>query len=97
MDKDWKTKYTTTLGELEAKEAQWQEIDTLLRKTIGRLSIAGRGFDDRLDVQLKQIQKLARDKKDEKLSDALEKLSRVVTSLDDNTAASAHAADVPEA
>ncbi|MCP3688407.1 MAG: hypothetical protein GY784_08335, partial [Gammaproteobacteria bacterium] len=47
--------------------------------------------------QLKQIQKLARDKKDEKLSDALEKLSRVVTSLDDNTAASAHAADVPEA
>ena len=82
-DKDWKTKYKAIVEELEGKEADWQDIDTLLRKTISRLSIAGRGFDNRLDDQLKNIQNLTRDKKDGKLTDALEQLSRVVSSIDD--------------
>jgi len=83
-DKDWKTKYKAIVDELESKEADWQKIDTLLRKTVSRLSIAGRGIDNRLDDQLKAIQGLARDKKDDKLADALDKLSRVVASLDDS-------------
>ncbi|MCP4492798.1 MAG: GGDEF domain-containing protein [Gammaproteobacteria bacterium] len=90
-DKDWKAEYTKTLDELETKEAEWQQIDSLLRKTISRLSIAGRGFDARLDGQLKHIQELARDKKDARLSDALEKLSRVVATLDDSPLAPAAA------
>ena len=87
-EKDWKSKYKAIVHEIEDKEAQWQELDSLLRKTIGRVSIAGRGFDKRLDEQLKLIQNLARDKKDDKLSDALDKLSRVVAALDDSPAAS---------
>lgn len=88
-DKDWKGKYKAIVLEIEDKEAGWQKLDALLRKTISRLSIAGRGFDARLDDQLKQIQNLSRDKKDGKLADALDKLSRVVASLDDNTGAAA--------
>ena len=86
-DKDWKTKYKAIIDELESKESDWQKIDAILRKTISRLSIAGRGFDKRLDDQLKAIQSLARDKKDDKLADALENLSRVVASLDDSPGA----------
>ncbi len=95
MDKDWKTKYIKTIGELETKEAQWLEVDTLLRKTISRLSIASRGFDARLDEQLHQIQNLARDKKDSRLAEALEKLSRVVASLDGEPAVPAAASAAP--
>ena len=83
-DKDWKAKYKAIVDELEGKEAGWKEIDVLLRKTISRLSIAGRGFDNRLDDQLKVIQSLTRDKKDNKLADALDKLSSVVASMDDS-------------
>lgn len=87
QEQDWKSKYKTIVNELEGKEVEWQEVDSLLRKTISRLSIAGRGFDNRLDDQLKNIQNLSRAKKDKELADALEKLSRVVASLDDNPVA----------
>ncbi len=53
-----------------------------MRKTIGRLSIAGRGHDSKLDDQLKLIQKLSRQKKDARLLDAIEKLAQIISSLD---------------
>ncbi len=83
QDKDWKSKYKTIIQELEGKESDWADIDALLRKTISRLSIAGRGIDGKLDEQLKLIQKLSRDKQDDQLTEALDKLSRVVAALDD--------------
>ena len=46
---DWKSKYQDVLDDLEARELEWTQIEELLRKTIGRLSIAGRGLDERLD------------------------------------------------
>ena len=59
---DWRTKYQDALRQLEARELEWDRIEKLLRKTIGRLSIAGRGIDDRLDRQLRLIQELSREK-----------------------------------
>lgn len=82
-DKDWKTQYKTIILELEDKEKEWAGVESILRKTIARLSIAGRGIDARLDDHLKIIQNLSRDKQDQKLGDALEKLSSIVASLDD--------------
>ena len=87
QDKDWKTKYQALIEEIEGKETEWTDIEAILRKTIARLSIAGRGFDDRLDEHLIEIQKLSRDHKDEKLGLALEKLASVVAILDDKPAA----------
>ncbi len=89
MDKDWKVKYKAIVDEIEVKEADWQEIESLLRKTISRVSIAGRGFDKRLDEQLKRIQNLTRDKNDKQLTVALDELSRVINSLDDGPVESA--------
>lgn len=79
---DWKTKYQDAIAELEVKESEWKSLDEILRKTIGRLSIAGRGHDSKLDDQLKLIQKLSRQKKDDRLLDAIEKLAQIISSLD---------------
>ena len=38
------------LNDLEARELEWAQIEDLLRKTISRLSIAGRGIDESLDT-----------------------------------------------
>ena len=80
---DWKSKYQDVLDDIEARELEWTNIEDLLRKTIGRLSIAGRGLDDRLDKQLRVIQQCSREKLDEKLAQALTKLSEVIASLED--------------
>ncbi|MDJ0778636.1 MAG: GGDEF domain-containing protein [Gammaproteobacteria bacterium] len=80
---DWKSRYQDALGELEAREREWRAIEELLRKTIGRLAIAGRGLDQRLDRQLLEIQELSREKRDEKLAEALARLSEIITALDD--------------
>ncbi len=80
---DWQSKYQATLEELELRETEWVEIETLLRKTIGRLSIAGRGLDSKLDQHLLVIQQLSREKLDQKLDLALQQLSKIVASLDD--------------
>jgi len=85
---DWRSKYQDTLKDLEARELEWEQIEALLRKTIGRLSIAGRGLDDRLDTHLRLIQELSREKRDEKLTEALKELSDIVTTVDDPSSGS---------
>lgn len=84
---DWRSKYQDALKQLEARELEWDRIEKLLRKTIGRLSIAGRGLDERLDQQLRLIQELSREKRDQKLSEALNRLSEIIAALDDGKAA----------
>ena len=80
---DWKSKYQDVLDDLEARELEWTQIEELLRKTIGRLSIAGRGVYERLDKQLRIIQSLSREKRDQKLGAALGTLSEILESLED--------------
>lgn len=84
QDNHWKNKYQTVVKELDTKEGEWQAIEEILRKTIGRLSIAGRGIDSGLDQQLKDVQQFSRKKQDQKLLEALEKLANIVASLDDD-------------
>ena len=81
---DWRSKYQDALKQLEAREHEWEGIENLLRKTIGRLSIAGQGFDERLDRQLGLIRELSREKRDDKLAEALQQLSSVIAALDDS-------------
>ena len=68
---DWKSKYQDVLDDLAARESEWTQIEALLRKTIGRLSIAGRGLNARLDSHLRLIQTLSREKRDAKLVERL--------------------------
>jgi diguanylate cyclase len=84
QDSDWKDKYKTAVKELDAKEDEWRTLEGILRKAIGRLSIAGRGIDNALDQQLKDIQQFSRKKQDQKLLEALEVVANIVASLDDD-------------
>jgi diguanylate cyclase len=84
QDSDWKDKYQTAVKELDAKEDEWRTLEEILRKAIGRLSIAGRGIDNALDQQLKDIQQFSRKKQDQKLLEALEVVANIVASLDDD-------------
>ena len=78
----WEAKYQAAVKDQDDHEIEWQEIEALLRKTISRLSTATRGVDTRLDKSLRLIQEISREKRDEKLEQALEKLSQVVLSLE---------------
>lgn len=85
--KDWKNKYQAIIQELESKEKTWGGLETLLRKAIGRLAIAGLGIDKKLDNQLKDIQTISRKKNDDKLSTALDSLTDVLNTLDEQSVA----------
>jgi len=80
---DWKSKYQDVLDDLTVREHEWMQIEKLLRKTIGRLSIAGRGLNSQLDSHLRLIQTLSREKRDAKLAEALDQLTDILASLDD--------------
>lgn len=84
QDNDWKNKYQATVKELDAKEGEWQALEEILRKAIGRLSIAGRGVDKSLDQQLKEIQQYSRQKQDQNLLEALDRLANIIAALDDD-------------
>ncbi len=85
--KDWKKKYQAIIQELESKEKTWSNLETLLRKAIGRLSIAGQGIDKTLDNQLKDIRTISRNKSDDELSTALDKLSDILNTIDEQAPA----------
>ncbi len=84
-DKDWKQQYSQILQQLEDKESAWEELETLLRKAISRLSISAKGMDQQLDQCLQNIQNSSRDKDDGKLASELEELSKIMSRLDDFT------------
>ncbi len=51
----WKQKYYDNLGQLESKEKQWRDIESLLRRGITRLSLAAGGADPTLDRELETL------------------------------------------
>lgn len=80
---DWQSKYQAALDELETRAREWSEIEAILRQAIGRLCIAGRGLDARLDQQLQLIQELSGEKRDAQLAAALERLSGILNMLEE--------------
>lgn len=85
---DWKSKYQATLDDLEAREREWIQIETLLRETIARLTQAGCGVDAKLDRQLRLIRDLSQERRNEKLEQALAVLADIIASLEHDQSAS---------
>ncbi len=46
---EWKTKYFDQLDRLDKKEADWEQLETTLKRAVGRLSIAAEGQNEALD------------------------------------------------
>ena len=87
-DSDLRQKYRETLERLEAGEARWERLENILRLLIGRLCLAARGRDVRLDSELRRIADLVRRHPEpEEIEASLEPLSRAVAALDEVTIA----------
>jgi len=82
-EQELRQKYRDVLAQLEAQEAQSGQLEGVLRLLIGRLCLAGRGRDARLDEELRKIGTLTRNRLEiAQINAALEPLSRAVAGLD---------------
>jgi diguanylate cyclase len=82
-EQELRQKYRDVLAQLEAHEAQSGQLEAVLRLLIGRLCLAGRGRDARLDDELRKIGTLTRNRLEiAQINAALEPLSRAVAGLD---------------
>ncbi|MGC1460095.1 MAG: hypothetical protein WA825_17595, partial [Steroidobacteraceae bacterium] len=82
-EQDLRQKYREVLAQLESQEAQSGQLEGCLRLLIGRLCLAGRGRDVRLDEELRKIGNLTRNRLEiVQINAALEPLTRAVAALD---------------
>lgn len=61
-DQVWKQKYYDSIDELESKEKQWCEIESLLRNVAIKMSLALDGIDYAFDQKLIELRKIFRGK-----------------------------------
>ena len=82
-EQELRQKYREVLSQLEAQEAQSGQLEGVHRLLIGRLCLAGRGRDARLDEELRKIGSLTRNRLEiAQINAALEPLTRAVAGLD---------------
>ncbi|HTW37883.1 MAG TPA: diguanylate cyclase [Steroidobacteraceae bacterium] len=82
-DADFRQKYLDTLARLESGEARWAKLENVLRLTVGRLCLAGRGRSALLDGELRTLGDLIRRQPEvDDLEARLEPLSRAIAALD---------------
>ncbi len=97
-EQELRQKYRDVLAQLETQEAQSGQLESVLRLLIGRLCLAGRGRDARLDEELRKIGGLARNRLEiVQINAALEPLSRAVAGLDQISSDTANMLRGPEA
>ena len=86
----WKDKYLDAIDRFEREEARWTRMDATLRRAVGRLSIACRGLDNRLDEELTELTQAIRQKVDiDVLDRRIDALSEAIVALDEAPAAPA--------
>src|SRR5580692_4241593 len=82
-EQELRQKYREVLAQLESQEAQSGQLESVLRLLIGRLCLAGRGRDARLDEELRKIGSMSRNRLEiAQINAALEPLTRAVAALD---------------
>jgi len=90
-EQELRQKYREVLSQLEAQEAQSGQLENVLKLLIGRLCLAGRGRDARLDEELRKIGNLTRNRLEiTQINAALEPLTRAVAALDQISADTAN-------
>ena len=67
----WKEKYLDGLDEIERKEKEWGELESLLRHSIARLAVAGYGLNSLLDDKLDRLRNALRRHRDAQQLDKL--------------------------
>ena len=80
-DQQWKKKYYDSLDELETKENEWQELETLLRSVTIRMSLAIEGLDGSMDRNLDSLRSTLR--KNPNKSELIKVIKNITNALDD--------------
>lgn len=79
----WKLKFYETLGQLESKEKEWQQLEKTLRQCATRLTTIAETNDDGLRTQLDRLRDaLADDVPHEQLNSAADDVVRTMVRLD---------------
>jgi diguanylate cyclase len=79
----WKQKYFDAVGNLEAKEKQWGEVEQVLRQGISRLSLVADNSDRELNHQLESLRGALRGSSSEALQAELGAISDTILRLDE--------------
>lgn len=80
----WKTKYYDQLDRLDEKEKEWSALESVLKRAIGRLSLAAEGSNAELDRQLRDIRTVVKDKVNRhRLELVLDDVSKLLAKLEE--------------
>jgi diguanylate cyclase len=94
--KAWKQKYLTSLDDLEAREKQLAETETLMRHSLTRLSLAAAGINPALDEQLESFRKALRKGTDKtRVQHLIDDISQTVKRIDQKQVRTAKSATAP--
>ena len=80
----WKKKFYDQLDILEQKESEWEKLETLLKRTVGRLSLAAEGNHRTLDQHIRDVRDAVREKiMPQRLEALLDKLSSALVKIEE--------------
>ncbi len=80
----WKQKYYDQLDNLEKREQDWEKLETTLKRTIGRLSLAAEGQNAALDRHINNLRSSIKNNINQQhLESVVDDISRVLSKLED--------------
>jgi len=87
-EEHWKSKYYTQLDQLEKKEKEWSELESVLKRTVGRLSLAAEGQNDSVDRYISDIRTVIKNDIDRiRLESILDDLSKLLAKIEEKKGA----------
>ena len=82
----WKQKYYDQLDHLEKKEENWEKLETTLKRTIGRLSLAAEGQHTTLDRHITELRTAIKNNINrQRLDSVVDDISRVLSGLEEKS------------
>jgi len=82
----WKQKYYDELDRLEKKEHEWEQLESTLKRTIGRLSLAAEGQHSSLDRHIGELRTAIKNNINrQRLESVVDDISRVLTKLEEKS------------
>ena len=80
----WKQKYYDQLDRLEKKEQGWEKLESTLKRTIGRLSLAAEGQHDVLDKHISTLRNaMKKEINRQSLELIVDDISRIISKLEE--------------
>ncbi|VAW71596.1 diguanylate cyclase (GGDEF domain), partial [hydrothermal vent metagenome] len=81
----WKQKYYDQLDQLEARESDWRALETTLKHTISRISLAAEGQNSQLDRHLNDLRThLKSNIERTRLESIVDNISRILSQLEES-------------